>query len=145
MAEDETLSKEAAAESRATTRSKPVTLNRVLGCMYMMLFNLLCAYAWGTVCVALAKHLLAHKFPDVISVSAWPAIERPLFFAQSLAVLEVIHALLGLVRSSVTTTLMQVFSRLQLVWLLFPAVPASRDNVALVTCVAAWSFAELLR
>ncbi|KAL8451924.1 hypothetical protein Emag_002576 [Eimeria magna] len=145
MAEGETLSKEAAAEPRVTATSKPVTLNRVLGCMYMMFFNLLCAYAWGTVCLALAKHVLAHKFPDVLSLSAWPVIERPLFFAQSLAVLEVAHALLGLVRSSVTTTLMQVFSRLQLVWLLFPAVPASRDNIALVTCVAAWSFAELLR
>jgi very-long-chain (3R)-3-hydroxyacyl-CoA dehydratase len=35
---------------------------------------------------------------------------------QSLAVLEVVHVLLGLVRSSLATTMMQVASRLYLVW-----------------------------
>ncbi|KAL8428030.1 hypothetical protein Efla_006936 [Eimeria flavescens] len=118
MAEGETVNTEAAAGPRVTASRKPATFKR---------------------------HMLRHNMTDAFSVSAWPEIEKPLFFAQSLATLEIVHALLGLVRSSVATTVMQVFSRLQLVWLLFPSVPASRNTVALNSCVAAWSIAELLR
>lgn len=137
--------REVKAECRGTHLSKRMDSKHALGCLYMAAFNLLCTFAWAKVFFVLTKHSLHHSFSDVLSVSVWPQVEGPLFFAQSLAVLEVVHASLGLVRSSVITTIMQVFSRLQLVWLLFPSVPASRDSVALFTCVAAWSCAELLR
>ncbi|XP_026192181.1 very-long-chain (3R)-3-hydroxyacyl-CoA dehydratase hpo-8 [Cyclospora cayetanensis] len=124
---------------------KNSSTRNVLGCLYMLGFNLLCTYAWGVVFLALIRHFVQHSLPGAFFANAWPELEHPLFFAQSLAILEIGHSLLGLVRSSVTTTFMQVFSRLQLVWLLFSLVPASRNSVALLTCVAAWSCAELLR
>lgn len=135
----------ATAESPGARASQQNASKHALGCIYMLAFNLLCSWAWGRVFLVLLRHVLDHGLSGIISVSAWPDIEESLVFAQSLAVLEIVHALLGLVRSSVTTTVMQVFSRLQLVWLLFPSVAASRESVALLSCVGAWSCAELLR
>lgn len=49
----------------------------------------------------------ATAFGKVGETTAW---------VQTLAVLEIVHAVLGLVRSPLGTTVMQVFSRLALVW-----------------------------
>lgn len=46
----------------------------------------------------------------------WTEVEVILKVTQSLAALEVFHALFGLVRSPVFTTLLQVASRLVLLW-----------------------------
>ncbi|CDJ67375.1 protein tyrosine phosphatase-like domian-containing protein, putative [Eimeria necatrix] len=146
MAVADTGSKDSAGGSAGASFQKQSTpKNGVLGSLYMMAFNVLCSLAWGNVFYVIVKHCLDHNLPGAFHVSLWPELESPLFFAQSLAVMEIVHSLMGLVRSSVMTTIMQVFSRLQLVWLLFPTVPSSRHPVALLTCVAAWSCAELLR
>lgn len=145
MTDGGTSTGEATAKSPKPQPGQGLANKHALVCTYMIAFNALCTFAWGAVFTALVKHMLDHGMSGGHSVSPWPAIEKPLFFAQSLAVLEVAHAFLGLVRSSVSTTLVQVFSRLQLVWLLFPAVADSRDSVALFPCIAAWSCAELLR
>jgi Protein tyrosine phosphatase-like protein, PTPLA len=50
------------------------------------------------------------------ATTAYSRIGELTRFVQSFALLEVIHALLGWVRSPVTTTTMQVASRLFLVW-----------------------------
>lgn len=143
MADGGSIRGESAFDSRRVQPCKQTTSKRALGCVYMMAFNLLCSYAWIKVLLAVVEHMLNHGLPDVLL--AWSEIERPLFFAQSLALLEIMHTLLGLVRSNFWTTLMQVFSRLQLVWVLFPSVSASRESIALISCVTAWSCAELLR
>jgi very-long-chain (3R)-3-hydroxyacyl-CoA dehydratase len=48
--------------------------------------------------------------------TAYAKVGERTAWVQTLAVLEIVHALLGLVRSSIETTVMQVFSRLLLVW-----------------------------
>ncbi|KAG7031328.1 Very-long-chain (3R)-3-hydroxyacyl-CoA dehydratase PASTICCINO 2A [Cucurbita argyrosperma subsp. argyrosperma] len=55
------------------------------------------------------------------------AVERPLQFAQTAAVLEILHGLVGFVRSPVTATLPQIGSRLYLTWGIL------------------WSFPEIIR
>lgn len=86
---------EATAESLGTRPSQQTTSKYALGCIYMLSFNLLCTYAWARVFLVLVRHVLDHGLAGVTSVSAWPETEEPLFFAQSLAVLEIVHALLG--------------------------------------------------
>ncbi|RZC28127.1 Very-long-chain (3R)-3-hydroxyacyl-CoA dehydratase PASTICCINO 2 [Glycine soja] len=43
-------------------------------------------------------------------------LHKPLLFAQTAAVLEILHGIVGLVRSSVTATFPQIGSRLFLAW-----------------------------
>jgi len=67
---------------------------------------------------------------------------------QTLAGLEVLHSLVGLVRAPLLTTLMQVASRFLLVHLIAspPAFPLStRHSPAYATMLLAWSVTEVIR
>ncbi|KAL1695402.1 tyrosine phosphatase-like protein [Schizophyllum commune] len=64
---------------------------------------------------------------------------------QSFAVLEVAHVALGLVRSSLPTTAMQVTSRLLLVWAVVEQSATARANPAFASMIIAWSFSEIIR
>jgi len=64
---------------------------------------------------------------------------------QSFAIFDVLHSLLGLVRSPVGTTLAQVSSRLYLVWGIVERFPETRTNPIYASMVVAWSIAEIIR
>lgn len=66
---------------------------------------------------------------------------------QSGAVFEVYNSLVGNVRSPVTTTAMQVASRLLVVWGIFKLLPNSPANYhwAYITLCLAWSITEVVR
>lgn len=64
---------------------------------------------------------------------------------QSLALLEVIHVIVGLVRSPLPTTAMQVASRLLLVWGIVARFPNTHANPVYTTMVLAWSLTEVPR
>ncbi|KAF9515542.1 hypothetical protein BS47DRAFT_1372006 [Hydnum rufescens UP504] len=62
-----------------------------------------------------------------------------------LAILEVVHVFLGLVRSPLGTTAMQVASRLTLVWGIVENFAETRTNPIYASMVTAWSIAEIIR
>lgn len=64
---------------------------------------------------------------------------------QSLAVLEVVHALLGLVKTPVPTTVIQVASRLWLVWGISERYQQSSLTPWYASMVFAWSVTECVR
>ncbi|KAK1232632.1 hypothetical protein PQX77_004194 [Marasmius sp. AFHP31] len=64
---------------------------------------------------------------------------------QSAAVLEIIHVMLGFVRSPLPTTAMQVSSRLFLVWGVVAQYPSVRTNPLYTSMVFAWSLTEVIR
>ncbi|KAH7888714.1 PTPLA-domain-containing protein [Phlebopus sp. FC_14] len=84
--------------------------------------------------------LLSLYVPSTYS-AAWPALAP----VQSLAVLEVLHVLLGLVRSPLPTTFIQVSSRLILVWAVVARFPLTHPNPFFTTMVLAWSLTEVPR
>jgi very-long-chain (3R)-3-hydroxyacyl-CoA dehydratase len=47
----------------------------------------------------------------------WKELGTEIKYVQSAAILEILHALIGFVRSPIARTLPQVFSRLAIVWL----------------------------
>ncbi|CEP22255.1 TPL1 [Cyberlindnera jadinii] len=66
---------------------------------------------------------------------------------QTLALYEIYNSYVGNVRSPVMTTLMQVSSRLLIVWGIFVVLPNSPANVhwAYITLNVAWSITEIVR
>ena len=64
---------------------------------------------------------------------------------QSLAILEFVHALFGLVKSSLFVVLVQVCSRLLLVWFTVPLYQASQQTPFFAVMVFAWSLSEIIR
>ena len=97
--------------------------------LYLFTYNLASFSLWASVTFHLFQFLLAHfsliprpesninNQPDNNDVVQFFNSTFPLLkLTQSLAVLEIIHSLVKLVRASVVTTAMQVASRLLLVW-----------------------------
>ncbi|KAA3464128.1 very-long-chain (3R)-3-hydroxyacyl-CoA dehydratase PASTICCINO 2 [Gossypium australe] len=61
------------------------------------------------------------------------AVEKPLLLAQSAAVMEILHGLIGLVRSPVSSTLPQIGSRLYLTWGILWSFPEVTKKVTIYT------------
>jgi len=72
-------------------------------------------------------------------------ISRPLQFAQTLAILELFHSLLGLVRSPFISALLQVGSRLFIVWGITYIAPVSRYHPGFALAAVSWSLVEVPR
>ncbi|ODQ66010.1 PTPLA-domain-containing protein [Nadsonia fulvescens var. elongata DSM 6958] len=65
---------------------------------------------------------------------------------QTLAILEIVHSIFGFVRSPIITTVIQISSRILLVWgILFLFPQSSGQHPAFVTMVGAWSTTEVIR
>ncbi|KAI5303717.1 hypothetical protein KEM56_007256, partial [Ascosphaera pollenicola] len=133
---------------------------------YLFLYNAVSFSLWGYILVS-TIYLLATKYVvsgDIQLSSIYATIFPTLLGTQTLAVLEIIHSLLGLVRTSFVTTLMQVASRLFIVWpVLFcfgshgyfidsiggesKAIiqPGGLGSYAFVGCIIAWSITECVR
>lgn len=78
--------------------------------------------------------------PDLYQEIRWP-----LLVFQTAAVLEVVHCAVGLVPSAVMTTLLQVYSRMFVVWALVEGVAGVNENVGLLIVSYAWGITEVIR
>ncbi|XP_022633886.1 very-long-chain (3R)-3-hydroxyacyl-CoA dehydratase PASTICCINO 2 isoform X2 [Vigna radiata var. radiata] len=90
--------------------------------LYLSLYNWTVLFGWCQVLYFVLKTLNESGHEHV-----YGAAEKPLLYAQTAAVLEILHGLVGLVRSPITSTLPQISSRLFLTWGIL------------------WSFPEIIR
>ncbi|CDO75667.1 hypothetical protein BN946_scf184941.g20 [Trametes cinnabarina] len=77
--------------------------------------------------------------------TTYARVGRQTAFVQSWAALEVLHVLLGWVRSPLVTTLIQVGSRLYLVWGITYQFPETHSNPLYASMVLSWSITEVVR
>ncbi|KAJ0041448.1 hypothetical protein Pint_27687 [Pistacia integerrima] len=73
------------------------------------------------------------------------AVEKPLQLAQTAAVLEILHGLIGLVRSPITATLPQIGSRLYVTWGILWSFPQTQTHILVSSLVISWSITEIIR
>lgn len=107
---------------------------------YLSLYNAVSGALWTVVLLRLLVVL-----PLVGFEYASEGVGDLLTYVQSLAVLEVVHAALGLVRSNWFTVLMQVASRLFLVWGVLKPFPTVAATPVYSVLVVAWCLAEMVR
>ncbi|RAH51604.1 protein tyrosine phosphatase-like domain-containing protein [Aspergillus brunneoviolaceus CBS 621.78] len=139
--------------TRAATTSRPSPLTKP----YLILYNALNFTLWAT-CTLQGLTLLATGTPlPLIFHKVYPLLQA----TQSLALLEILHSLAGLVRAPVTTTAMQVASRILLVWgIMYPfqggivgapapatatVAGAQTGDYAFLGCLSAWGITECIR
>uniref|UniRef100_A0A9J2PNR4 Very-long-chain (3R)-3-hydroxyacyl-CoA dehydratase n=1 Tax=Ascaris lumbricoides TaxID=6252 RepID=A0A9J2PNR4_ASCLU len=72
-------------------------------------------------------------------------VELELQIFQTAAILEIVHAVVGVVRSPVGTTAMQVFSRVTVVWFILHKVISARNSIGVPMLLLAWSITEVVR
>lgn len=109
--------------------------------IYLVLYNAFQLLGWAAILLKTAQGIIAGASYSQL----YDSVELELQIFQTAAILEVIHAMVGFVRSPVGTTLMQVFSRVSVVWLILYKVIASRDSVGVPMLLVAWSITEVVR
>jgi len=77
--------------------------------------------------------------------TTYDVVGHAVAIVQTAAALEVVHAFTGLVKSSLPTVIMQVYSRLFLVWAITQKYEQSSHNALYSTMILAWSATEVIR
>jgi len=75
----------------------------------------------------------------------WDENELLVKVFQTAALLEIVHAATGLVPSGVFVTLMQISSRVLVVWGLGDKIPEVRGNIGIPLLLVTWSITETIR
>jgi len=120
---------------------------------YLILYNLGCCAGWGMILYYSIPYVFwpigddpASEIPERLA-SLYNSVEwLPDFLniVQSLATMEIIHAVTGLVRSPAMVTAMQVSSRLVAIFSITNA-PSSQDQWGAGLMILAWSLVEVPR
>jgi len=78
-------------------------------------------------------------------ITTYDVVGGTVAIVQTAAALEVVHAVTGLVKSPIPTAVVQVYSRLFLVWGVTEKYEQSRHNPLYSTMILAWSMTEVIR
>jgi len=108
--------------------------------LYLILYNVAQTVGWTVILLRLSQHIVAGKPVD----RAWNAVGEYLWLFQNAAVLEILHSMIGFVRSPVATTFIQVFSRVALTFVA-AHVPEARASPMFSLMVFSWATTEVVR
>ncbi|BFZ59494.1 hypothetical protein YB2330_000505 [Saitoella coloradoensis] len=108
---------------------------------YLVLYNVISACAWGALLVRVAALLYLGGYKNVHA-----HVSKFAKWTQTGALLEVLHIAFGLVRSPLITTVIQVASRILLVWgIVHPFPESTAISPAYSSMLIAWSVTEVIR
>ncbi|XP_077233535.1 very-long-chain (3R)-3-hydroxyacyl-CoA dehydratase PASTICCINO 2A-like [Tasmannia lanceolata] len=108
--------------------------------LYLSVYNWTVCYGWCQVLYFALKTLNESDHEKVYN-----AVERPLLLVQTAAFIEILHSLIGLVRSPVSATLPQISSRLYVTWGILWSFPETRTHFLVSSLVLSWSVTEIIR
>ncbi|KKY29370.1 putative protein tyrosine phosphatase [Diaporthe ampelina] len=111
---------------------------------YLVAYNAASALLWSVVLGRTAATLAAHGL-ETGPMLVYPAVGEWTKWTQTLAALEIVHSVLGIVRAPLLTTLMQVSSRFALVWGAVHFYPLIAASPAYSSMLLAWSVTEVVR
>ncbi|RYP57554.1 hypothetical protein DL769_009405 [Monosporascus sp. CRB-8-3] len=107
---------------------------------YLILYNAASAALWLTVMVRTLSTVAAEGHEAVFSTTG-----EFCKLTQTLAGMEVLHSLFGIVRAPFFTTFMQVFSRYAIVWGITDLFPGVARSPFYASMLLAWSTTEVIR
>lgn len=89
-------------------------------------------------------------FYNIMQFCGWTAVLLTgrldyLMWFQTIQLIEVVHCMLGLVKSSAFQTFMQILSRIIIVWVALVPYPETRETIGLTLILWAWPLAETTR
>jgi len=109
--------------------------------IYLVTYNAIQTLGWSYLLYQMATHFTGGGSVD----SLYTSTSRTLNIFQTGALLEILHAGLGLVRSSVQVTFQQVWSRVYVTWLILYMLPPSQLSIGFPLLLFAWTITEIIR
>ncbi|KAK3368137.1 tyrosine phosphatase-like protein [Podospora didyma] len=107
---------------------------------YLILYNAASAIAWATILGRVAV-VYFWKSPAFVSL----VVDNFARITQTFAIMEILHALTGVVPAPVFTTVMQVASRLVLIWGICFPFPELSTSAWYSSMLTAWATTEVIR
>ncbi|XP_013195322.1 very-long-chain (3R)-3-hydroxyacyl-CoA dehydratase 2 [Amyelois transitella] len=123
--------------TKKTKRSEPSGIGK----LYLITYNGIQTIGWTYLLLSSAIHFLNRGTLDTF----WPEIKTTVIIFQNAAVLEILHAAIGLVPSGVFIVLVQVYSRVFVVCGILLSAHGSTVSPGLPLCILAWSVTEIIR
>ncbi|XP_076820049.1 very-long-chain (3R)-3-hydroxyacyl-CoA dehydratase 2-like [Clavelina lepadiformis] len=108
---------------------------------WLILYNVAMTAGWSVIGIGIVNHFIKHG----TNKGLYHQVERQLLFFQTSAILEILHAIVGLVRSNAIFTFLQVFSRVGIVWAVIWPVVEVQDNIGVPMLLIAWTITEIIR
>ena len=108
---------------------------------YFLFYNVLNVLGWSYVLI----NTLTSKLNNDTPLELWGKIGTALTYTQTLAGMEILHSLFGLVRSPLMGTFIQVMSRLLIIWCYMVPAEACHEHWSLYLMVLSWCFIEVVR
>jgi len=108
---------------------------------YLLGYNSAQAVGWSYMLIKMGAHFAGGGTVDTLygGVKIWLQV------FQSMAMLEMVHAMLGLVRSSVQVTMQQLFARMYITWAILYSLPPSQLSLGFPILFFAWTVTEVIR
>ncbi|XP_078485239.1 very-long-chain (3R)-3-hydroxyacyl-CoA dehydratase 2-like [Ciona intestinalis] len=108
---------------------------------WLIMYNVAMTAGWSFIGIGVVSHLYKHGTYKGL----YDQVEKQLLFFQTSAILEIFHAMFGLVRSNVMLTTLQVFSRVGIVWGVIQPVVQVHDKEGIPMVLIAWTITEIIR
>lgn len=109
--------------------------------VYLLLYNFIQVFGWAYLLYVVVNY---YTFSSS-KVPLWELVRTVLVVFQNAAVLEILHAAIGIVPSNVIITFIQVLSRVIVVCGVLLATPTAPYSIGLPMVLVAWSLAEITR
>ncbi|CAM0878730.1 unnamed protein product [Alopecurus aequalis] len=110
--------------------------------LYLSLYNWVVFVGWAQVLYRAVSALLLQSSGHE---AVYAAVEGPLLFAQTAAIMEILHSILGFVRSPVSVTLPQISGRLYVTWGILWSFPEAQSHILVTSLIISWSITEIIR
>jgi len=119
---------------------------------YLIIYNLACCIGWAAVLALSQQALLASPFAISLasinkalsSIYGIPGLANTLIIVQCAAILEIVHAAMGLVRSPVIVTTLQVGSRIAAIFAITNS-PNAQTQFGAGLMILSWALVEVPR
>jgi len=109
---------------------------------YLILYNVAQVIGWSYMLYQLIAYYTIHRGTQQ---TLWEYIAWTVIIFQNAAVLEIIHVAIGIVKSNLIITTLQVLSRVMVVCGVILATPTGKVSPGVPLALLAWSVTEIIR
>ncbi|XP_053323214.1 very-long-chain (3R)-3-hydroxyacyl-CoA dehydratase 1 [Spea bombifrons] len=134
----------ASSEEEGSVEEKENSRKKTIGpfaTAWLTFYNIAMTAGWLVLAIAMARFYMqkgTHK-------GLYRNIQKTLKFFQTFALLELVHCALGIVRTSVLVTGVQVSSRIFMVWLITNSIRQIQSEHSVVLFLVVWTVTEITR
>ncbi|XP_075443624.1 very-long-chain (3R)-3-hydroxyacyl-CoA dehydratase 1 isoform X2 [Ascaphus truei] len=129
---------EGSVEEKENTKKKPIS---PLATAWLTFYNIAMTAGWLVLAIAMFRFYIqkgTHK-------GVYKSIQKTLKFFQTFALLELVHCALGIVRTSVLVTGVQVSSRIFMVWFITNSIKQIQKEESVILFLVVWTITEITR